>query len=74
MACARFSTGARGVSLEGVRCSKSWKGLLIDVAREHEVAGVRLGDERLTDRPAVIVDRSASQSNLSIPSVMQGHS
>ena len=46
----------------------------MDASLEQEVAGVDLGDKRLTDRLAVIVDRSGSHPNLSIPAAMRGRS
>ncbi|MEO8164945.1 MAG: transposase DNA-binding-containing protein, partial [Betaproteobacteria bacterium] len=46
----------------------------MEVSLEQEVAGVALGDKRLTDRLAVIVDRTASHPNLSIPAAMHGRS
>jgi len=63
----------RGVSREGFTVA-SHGGDRMDVSLEQEVAGVEFGDKRLTDRLAVIVDRSGSHPNLSIPAAMQGRS
>ena len=37
-----------------------------------EVAGVELGDQRLTKRLVIILDRLGAQPNLSIPAAMHG--
>jgi hypothetical protein len=46
----------------------------LEVSLEQEVAGVRLGDKRLTDRLALIVDRTGSHPNLSLSGAMRGRS
>ena len=43
-----------------------------EFALEHEVAGVELGDRRLTRRLSIIADRLGARPNLSLPAAMQG--
>ena len=50
----------------------SWKILWIEFALEEEVAGVDLGDNRLSRRLAIIIDQLGVQPTLSIPAAMHG--
>ena len=46
----------------------------MEFALVDEVAGVDLGDKRLTERLAIIIDRLGAQPNLSIPAAMHSRS
>lgn len=48
------------------------EGFSMEFALEEEVAGVDLGDKRLTRRLAIIMDRLGTQPTLSIPAAMHG--
>lgn len=50
------------------------EGVSMESAPDQEVAGVELGDQRLTKRLSIIVDRLGAQPNLSLPAAMHGRS